>query len=115
MKLYVLVREDLSATQQAVQAGHAIASYLREHRDTTWDNGTLVYLGLRGLPDLHHWKARFTEAGISSSAFYEPDIDAHTAFAAVLDCADNHSHKKFKRKMDSKLKLLNLSRGEIRA
>jgi peptidyl-tRNA hydrolase len=43
-KLYVLIRKDMSKSQQAVQAGHAVAEYLLKRPNTKWDNGTLVYL-----------------------------------------------------------------------
>lgn len=42
-KLYVVTRSDLTKSQQAVQAGHALAEFLLTQK-TTWDNGTLVYL-----------------------------------------------------------------------
>jgi len=45
MKLYVLVRDNLSKSQQGVQAGHAVAEIiLRNSADLAWNNGTLVYL-----------------------------------------------------------------------
>ena len=43
MKLYVVVRDDLSVPQKAVQAGHALAEFLIKN-ETSWNNGTLVYL-----------------------------------------------------------------------
>ena len=44
MKLYVLVDSRLSRQHKAVQAGHAVAAYLKAYPDTEWTNGTLVYL-----------------------------------------------------------------------
>jgi len=54
-KLYVLVRKDLSKSQQAVQAGHVVAEYLLRGPHTMWDNGTLVYLGVRNENELKFW------------------------------------------------------------
>lgn len=54
-KLYVLVRKDLSKSQQAVQAGHAVAEFLLRGPSTFWGNGTLVYLGTRNETDLKWW------------------------------------------------------------
>lgn len=54
-KLYVLVRKDLSKSQQAVQAGHAVAEYLLRGPLTIWGNGTLIYLGIKNEEELKWW------------------------------------------------------------
>lgn len=54
-KIYILVRKDLSRGQQAVQGGHAVAEYLLHGPPTAWDNGTLVYLGVRNETELKFW------------------------------------------------------------
>lgn len=76
-KLYVVIKPDLSKSQQAVQAGHAVAEFLKKNPNTMWSNGTLIYLkgqfqNLRyGIQD-YEW-----------AAFEEPDMgNAITAVAA---------------------------------
>lgn len=44
MKLYILVDAYLPSKHKAVQAGHAVAEFLRLNPNTPWENGTLVYL-----------------------------------------------------------------------
>lgn len=71
MKMYVAVRDDLSAPQQAVQAGHALAEYLKENKDTPWDNGTLVYLKTK---DIEQLKDKLDVYRVEYNEFREPDI-----------------------------------------
>lgn len=75
-KLYVIVRSDLSKSQQAVQAAHAVAQFLKDHPDTEWPNGTLVLLKVPSLLRLIRWM------DYAQSYFIEPDIgDEITAIA----------------------------------
>lgn len=81
-KLYVLVRKDLPQSYRAVQAGHAVAEYLLRGPDTSWSNGTLIYLGVKGLFQLEKWVYRLEAAKVSFVTFREPDIgDELTALA----------------------------------
>jgi len=85
-KLYVLIRSDLSEPYQAVQAGHAVAQYLIEHPDTSWKNGTLVYLAVRDEEELAFWGDKLTWRGVSWTGFREPDIgNEMTAIACVTN------------------------------
>lgn len=84
MKLYVLVRNDLSKSQQAVQAGHAVAEYLLRGPLSCWNNGTLVYLKVRNETELIKWGDKLTSNNIEWVGFKEPDIgDQLTAIATV--------------------------------
>jgi len=84
-RLYVLVRKDLSESQQAVQAGHAVAEFLLNNPKTDWRNGTLIYLGVSGESDLWKWKDRLGDGCIE---FREPDIGNQiTALAVAGDKA----------------------------
>jgi hypothetical protein len=74
MKLFVVVRKDLSTSQQIVQSGHAIAEFLLKKPDTKWDNGTLVVLGLTNLDELNKLIFKLDHTGVGWVGFQEPDI-----------------------------------------
>ena len=75
MKLYCIVRKDLSTSQQAVQAGHAVAEFLLRGKPSSWSNGTLIYLGVKGLNQLEKLKYKFEHDEIPYTEFREPDIE----------------------------------------
>lgn len=90
MKMFVLVRKDLSKSQQGVQGGHALAQFALEHpeRFRQWNNHTIVYLKVdpEWLKD-HNPKNQ-------SSSFYEPDIGNElTAKATFCDGEDYRDFK----------------------
>ena len=73
------MRKDLSKSQQAVQAGHALAEFLLRGPFSFWGNGTLVYLGVRDESELKNWFNCVDNA----IPFYEPDRNFEmTAFAS---------------------------------
>lgn len=84
--MYVLVRKDLSKSQQAVQAGHALAQYLIYNPNTDWKNGTLVYLTVQNLDDLKSWINILVKTSQKFYVFTEPDLHyQETALAVVSD------------------------------
>ena len=85
MKLYVLVNQQLSKSQQAVQAGHAIAEYLLKYPNTPWDNGTLVLLKT---PDITEW-IKHTDV-----YFVEPDLNDQVTAVAKLSNGEEFKHLK---------------------
>lgn len=82
-KLYVVVRKDLTKSQQAVQAGHALAEYLLKNK-CTWDNGTLVYLGIKDKHNLKSLTYSLFDNKIDYELFCEPDLDGEPTALASL-------------------------------
>jgi len=76
-KLYLIVREDLSPAQQAVQAAHALRQWVEEcpEQDQLWFN-TSNCLALVTVPNEREIKILYERAlirGIPTSMFREPD------------------------------------------
>ncbi len=76
LKLYVLIRDDISEAQQAVQAGHAVAELMQEMTTdelAEWKHdggGTLIYLSVQ---NIYYWQSVLEDGGFKHSVFYEPD------------------------------------------
>ena len=84
MKLYVIVRKDLTTSQQAVQAGHAVAAFLLHgHFFRRWENETLIYLGVKGLTQLENLKRKFDYNDIPFIEFREPDLNNESTAIAT--------------------------------
>lgn len=87
MKLYVLVRDDLpSKSYKAVQAGHALAQFGLEHRNSfaTWKNDYLIYVKVPSEGKLMELKKQLEEDDYKHiSVFKEPDMN-NTATAMAV-------------------------------
>lgn len=82
MKMYVLLRHDLTTSQQAVQGGHALAEFLL-NCPQDWNNSTLIYLGVKSERHLYKWKDKLSNMNINFVEWREPDMDNQiTALAA---------------------------------
>jgi len=84
-RMYVLVRRDLDSQYRNVQGGHALALFALEHPDLfkTWNNETLIYLGVSNLITLRAWAEKIK---VPFSLFKEPDLDGQeTALACYCD------------------------------
>jgi hypothetical protein len=79
-RLYVLVNKRLSPVYGCVQAGHAVAQWLLDNPDQTWNNNFLIYL----YADTDKWMEMLEERGIKYSAFKEPDLNG-TVTAIALE------------------------------
>ncbi len=88
MKLYVLIRNDLSSSQQAVQGGHVVAKFASKRPDINWDRQTFVYLKVSQY-QLKKYLHRLSMDGIFHEKFIEPDIGNQLTSIACLDQNDS--------------------------
>ena len=89
-KLYVVVRDDLTTAQKAVQAGHALAAWMLTN--TEWRNQTLVYLKARNKTHLLNITMKLLYSGITHVRFHEPDIG--NEITAIASLGTNPTFKK---------------------
>lgn len=84
-RLYIIADENLSIGYQAVQSGHAVAQFLIDNPNQTWNNQFLIFLS----GDLNKTKYFLDEKGIPYTIFKEPDLnDQITALACINDGSD---------------------------
>ena len=92
-RLYVIVRGDITKSQQAVQAGHAIAQWcLTKNRymvissvfGTHWDNEFLILLKAKDHTDLCVWREKIRAKGFKWVEFKEPDMENQTTAVAAF-------------------------------
>jgi len=80
-KLYVVVNETLTPSQQAVQSAHAVAEFMRKNPHTQWSNGYLILL--KSTPGYGGNMRGYKLAGSEYAEFIEPDLENKvTAYAS---------------------------------
>ena len=101
LTMYVIVRNDLPKSYQAVQGGHSVAQFMLEHSDIAkaWDNQRLIYLNVDTQGDLDKMIYKMKKLDIKHSYFKEPDIGNEITAMSVVVSED-------KRRYFKKLKLI---------
>ena len=80
-RLYILIDKTLEPVYGCVQGGHAVAQYLLEHPEQTWNNSYLIYLKC----NLYSMKRRLIKLGKDFSEFREPDLGNKLTAIAIED------------------------------
>lgn len=102
-KLFILVRRDLTVSQQAVQACHALAQLSltanvtewiqnngEDHRYFDWvsGDGPLAILGVADQDELLRFAELLTDADIEHEIFKESSMNGESTALAVMPGAD---------------------------
>jgi hypothetical protein len=89
-RMYVLVRKDLDETYRCVQGAHALAQFAMEHPDEfyLWNNGYLIFLGIRFPREIREWEERLRLSEKKFSSFSEPDQDGVKTAIACYDTGE---------------------------
>jgi len=81
-KLYVVVNQNLTPSQQAVQSAHAVAEFMKKNPYSLWRNGYLILL--KDAPNygghMRGWVSGFCEY----AEFVEPDLDNKVTAYAIF-------------------------------
>lgn len=82
-RLYTIVRNDFSIGYQAAQSGHAVAQWLLDNPNQTWNNNYLIMLQCN---NIKKWVYKLEHLNIPFTKFHEPDLDNElTAIAVQAD------------------------------
>ena len=80
-RLYVLIDKSLEPVYGCVQGGHAVAQWLLEHPQQTWNNSYLIYLKC----NLYSMRRRLVKFNKDFSEFREPDLNNKLTAIACED------------------------------
>lgn len=69
-RLYILIDHQLDPIYGCVQGGHAVAQWLLENENQSWNNQYLIYLSA----DVNRWMTKLKILGYEYSVFNEPDL-----------------------------------------
>ena len=100
-KLYILIDKDLDPIYGAVQGGHAVAEWLKEHWQLnkegdpqwSWNNDYLIYLKA-DLEDIQDYYLESYCAKDKETYFYEPDLDDKLTAIAIHESDMNDRLKR---------------------
>lgn len=90
-KLYVVVNETLTPSQQAVQSAHAVAEFLRKYPHTMWSNGYLILL--KDKPNREGNMVGWVGGRTEYAKFNEPDLGNKVTAYAVFGEHAEHAMK----------------------
>lgn len=95
--MYVLVRNDLSTAQQAVQACHAAIESSRKYLNDGDEHPSVILCSIKSEGKLLAYSQKFNDQGVEHVVFREPDIgDQATALASrPLIGKDRQAFSKF--------------------
>ena len=89
MKLYVLVKKDLSPGQRVVQACHAVAEFMFKYSEDPqvieWHNSSNIMVVL-GVDELQTWADKLRSIGVIHTIFHEPDLDDMNTALVACNC-----------------------------
>lgn len=80
-RLYVLISNKLDLVYGCVQGGHAVAQWLLDHPNQSWNNSYLIYVSA----DIDKWKERLDILSLDYTEFKEPDLNNQITALAVLN------------------------------
>lgn len=91
-RMYVLVRKDLAETYRIVQGAHAVVAYSlhvpTQEAYRTWNNGTIVFLGVRNEQALDLWALKMQDKGKIFAKWHEPDLKGQMTAIACIDTGE---------------------------
>ncbi len=81
----------MTPEQQAVQAGHVVAKFVKDNPDSDWTNGTLIYLRVKDAPSFGLWNSiikcmygKGAPAKPIYGSYIDPDIHGHDPTAMYV-------------------------------